>query len=306
MRTSPLALLLVAAGCLTAAAGCGDAPPETVEATRPVDARGGERHDLHEMADDGQDSLRATLRIPLGRVEVGRAEPGALIQTEVTLPADGPRPHATTTTDDLGGVTRATYRLSLDEATADFEDVRSLGRGVGVRLLLGRRAPTDLSVDLGVADADLDLTGVPLARLSVLAGAGRTRLAFTGANPVEMREMQIRAGVRAFESEGLGWARARRLTFDGGVGRFSVDLSGGEPAPGASAVLRVGVARLDVTLPPGAVRLAIRDAPGLRVSLPEGFVVEGDGRYASPGAGPEAFTVRIESGPGRIRLDVAE
>jgi len=297
MRT-PLAAVL-----LLLAAGCSDAPPEPA---RSVDARGGERHDLHEMADDGQDSLRAALQIPLGRVEVGTAEVGALIQTEVTLPPDGPRPRAATATDDLGGVTRATYRLSLGEAVADFDDVRSLGRGVGVRLLMGRRAPTDLSLDLGVADAELDFTGVPLARLAVHAGAGRTRLSFADANPVEMREMTIRAGVRAFESEGLGWARARRLTFEGGVGRFGVDLSGGQARPGATADLTVGLAQLDVTLPPGPVRLSVGNAPGLRVSLPEGFVVEGDGRYASPGASADAFAVRIDAGPGRIRVHVAE
>ncbi len=296
----PSAAFFLIAGLV---AGCADAPSE---AGRPLDARGGERHDLHEMPDSGQDSLRAEIEVPLGRVEIGTAEAGALVQTEVTLPPDGPRPRTSTATDNLGGATRARYRLAFGETAADFDDVRSLGRGVAVRLLLGRRAPTDLSLQLGVADADLDLTGVPLARLTVHAGAGRTRLAFREANPVEMRDLTIRAGVRAFETEGLGWARAERLRFEGGVGRFGVDLSGGPARAGATADLTVGVATLAVTLPPGPVRLTVRDAPGLRVTLPEGYVVEGDGRYASPGAGADAFSVRIQTGPGRIHIRVAE
>lgn len=289
-------------------AACADAPPGDAPAG-PTNAteRDGLRRELAEMPDEGQDSLRAEIKVPLGRVRVGEAEPGALVQVETVLPAAGPRPRVEATTERDGAATRAVFRLGLEAETAGVRDLRSLGRDVAWTLLLGRRAPTDLALDLGLADADLDLTGVPLARLSVRAGAGRTRLAFAAPNPVEMRELRVQAGVRAFDAEGLGWARARRLTFEGGVGRFAVDLSGGVPVPGAEALVRVGVGTLELTLPAAPARLIVAGhAPGRRVVPPEGFVVESEGVYASPGAGADALAVRVESGPGRVRVYVGE
>lgn len=300
MRLSPPLLLLLALAGL-AVAGCqSEAPADAASATLT--------RDLVEVPDSGQVSVRADVTIPLGRVTVGEAEAGTLFQAETTLPAGGARPSLRAETVDAESGPRATVRLSLDGETASVEDLRTLGADVSWRLLLGRRAPTDLSLDLGLAEADLDLTGAPLSRLAVTAGAGRTRLVFTAANPVPMREMAIRAGVRSFTGEGLGWARFERLTFEGGVGRFAVDLSGGALAPGTRATLRVGVASLEVTLPRGHPTVVeVTGAPGLSVSPPEGFVVAGEGRYATPGAedDADALTVTVESGPGRLRFRVS-
>jgi hypothetical protein len=115
--------------------------------------------------------------------------------------------------------------------------------------------------------------------------------------------VDIKAGVSAFSAEGLGYFRARRLRFEGGVGRFALDFRGAAPAPGAEATLRLGVGELDVTLPEGVPLIV--EAPGGRLSaveMPAGLVSLGAGRYATPGAGPDAFTVRIASGPGRVRV----
>ncbi len=296
MRLLPTLLLVVAV------AGCQSEAPA-------ADAPAAPRRDLFEVADDGQTSVRADLTIPLGRVTVGEAEAGTLFQAEITRPSDGARPSLDTETVDTERGPQATVRLTLDGEVATFDDLRTLGDGGTWTLLFGRRAPLDLSLDLGLADADLDLTGVPLSRLAVQTGAGRTHLAFTAPNPVAMRELTIRAGVRSFTAEGLGWARAERITFEGGVGRFSVDLSGGTPTPGATATLRVGVATLEVTLPRGVPTVVeVASAPGLSITPPEGFVVAGEGRYAST-AGAEddadAFVVRVESGPGRVRFTIA-
>ena len=301
MRLSPT-LLLASALAWLAVAGCQSEPP--VDANEAPVAL---ERDLVEVPDSGQVSVRADVAIPLGRVTVGRAERGTLFQAETALPAGGARPILRTETVDAESGPRATVRLSLNGETASVEDLRTLGDDVAWRLLFARRVPTDLSLDLGLAGADLDLTGVPLSRLAVNAGAGRTRLVFTAANPVAMRELTIRAGVRSFTGEGLGWARFERLSFEGGVGRFAVDLSGGALAPGARATLRVGVASLEVTLPRGhPTVIEVTGAPGLSISPPEGFVVAGEGRYASPGAdgNAEALTVRVEAGPGRVRFRV--
>ena len=142
-----------------------------------------------------------------------------------------------------------------------------------------------------------------------MCGVARTSLRLSARNTESAAEVEIRAGVSEFHGEGLGYLRSRRLRFEGGVGRFALDFRGAAPEPGAEASLRVGVGELDVVLPRG-VALVV-EAPGGRLSsveMPAGLVTLGAGRYATPGAeaDPGAFTVRIASGPGRVRVRLAD
>ena len=285
---APLLLLLVAAGCGS------DEPPR---ADGPV------RQELVEAADSGQVSARADLDIPFGTVTTGEAEAGALLQAEVTLPAAdlAPRLHRTTESRSDGDL--AVLALSLEGQSASLRDFRDLGADFTWRLLFSHTTPLDLSLMLGVATADLDLTGVPLRRLVIRAGAGETTLRFRAPNPEPSAEIDIEAGVRSFAAEGLGFARFDRLTFQGGVGSFRLDLTGDGLLPGAEADLKVGVGSLEVTLPHAhPIVLIVPEGRLASVRVPAGFVVTGPGRYASPGAtdAPSALTVRVETGPGRV------
>ena len=63
---------------------------------------------------------------------------------------------------------------------------------------------------MGAAEADLDLTGVPLRRLMLVCGVARTTLRLRAPNPEVAAEVDIKAGVSAFSAEGLGHLRAHR------------------------------------------------------------------------------------------------
>ena len=257
---------------------------------------------LVEVPDRGVASVRADLDLGLGAVTAGEAEAGALFQADVTLPVAGLRLSVDTTTAATERGSQARIRLGLDGDAASPGDLDRT-RGLAWRLLFSHRAPLDLAVTMGAAEANLDLSGIPLRRLAVTCGVARTTLRLASPNPERGADVEIRAGVSAFRGEGLGNLRARRLRFEGGVGRFALDFSGAAPEPGAEASLRIGLGDLDVALPAG-VPLVV-EAPGGRLSsidLPPGLVTLGQGRYATPGAGPDAFTVRIASGPGRVAV----
>ena len=277
-----------------------DAAAASADAAEPA----GARRVLVEVPDRGETTVRADLDLGLGSVTVGEAEAGALFQADVTLPVDGLRLRVDTTTAQTERGPQARVRLGLDGDGASPGDLDRT-RGLAWRLLFSHRAPLDLALTMGAAEADLDLSGLPLRRLAVTCGVARTTLRLARPNPERGADVAIKAGVSAFRGEGLGHLRFRRLSFEGGVGRFALDFRGAPPEPGAEASLRVGVGNLDVTLPAG-VPLVV-EAPGGRLSaleLPPGLVTLGQGRYATPGAGPDAFTVRIASGPGRVVVKV--
>ncbi len=305
-----LAALLALALGLTACSPPGDASSaveasaEAAPAAESAPDADGARRVLVEVPDRGEASVRADLDLALGTVTVGAAERGALFQADVTLPIAGLRLRVDTTTAATERGPQARVRLGLDGEAASPGDLDRT-RGLAWHLLFSHRTPLDLAVTMGAAEADLDLSGIPLRRLAVTCGVARTTLRLARPNPERGADVEIKAGVSAFRGVGLGHLRFRRLRFEGGVGRFALDFRGSRPELGAEASLRVGVGELEVTLPAG-VPLVV-EAPAGRLSavdLPPGLVTLGQGRYATPGAGPDAFTVRIASGPGRVVVKV--
>lgn len=303
------ALLLACALALSLAAcapgGDAEAPTDALEGAAPLAEL---RRDLLEVPDGGEASVRADLDLGLGTVSVGEAEPGTLFQAEVALPDDGLQTVFATERVATESGAQARVRLRLSGEAASPRDLDRT-RGIAWRLLFSHKTPLDLSVQLGAAQADLNLTGVPLRRLAVVCGVGRADLRLDAPNPESAADVSVRAGVSEFTGTGLGHLRFRRFRFEGGVGRFALDFRGAPPEPGAEATLKVGVGEMTVVLPAGVP--LVLEAPAGRLSaveVPPGLVTLGQGRYATPGAeaDADAFVVRIASGPGRVRVRFAE
>ncbi|MFN3597982.1 MAG: hypothetical protein ACK41D_12025 [Rubricoccaceae bacterium] len=275
---------------------------------RAGDDASGLRRALLELPDEGQDALELRAQLALGRVRLAEAEAGTLFQAEARLPEGmlAPTLEARTEAGPAGRVAHATLRLDGEETS-----LRELRRGeqAAWTLSFSRRTPLRLALELGAADAALDFSGVPLERLTLGSGLARTRVVFAAPNPAVLDTLRVRAGLAAFSAEGLGYARAQTVLFDGGAGRFRLDFSGTPPRPGARVRAGVGLADLTIVVPDGHPVVVV--APHSSVTslrLPEGFVGDGEGRFSSPGTSPadsSALRVRLGAGPGRIRVQLA-
>ena len=255
-----------------------------------------------EVPHEGETALEAEFELALGRVEVGRAEAGYLFQAEVALEDDKMIPGLDVERDG------ERTHLTLGFASGDGDD------GITVRglkapeenewlLFLSDDVDLDLGFEFGMADADLDLTGLRVERLRVESGMATTRLAFDARNPVAMDVLEIDAGMAKFFGERLGNARFETFTFDGGAGSFDLDFTGGPLPRGARADLEVGMATLRVTLPDEApVILRAPDSWLARVEIPEGYTKRGKGLWHSQHVRNEAdaFTVNIDAGMGKV------
>lgn len=281
---------------LLALAACGTDAPTPDE----NGARG--RHERVEVEAGDAERFRADLRLALGDVHTARAARGLLFSADADLPAGGLKLDAET--EQAGDEVQLDLRLQ-GEATR----LRDLGRGVDWVLAFSDETPLDLRLDLGAARADLDLGGLPFSALTLRSGAAQAEIEFSEPAPTPLPVLDVEAGASTLRLSRLGNARAERLRFRGGVGTFSLDLSGAPPEPGAEVDVKVGVARLDLALPRGVP--LVLDVPrsfAAAVSLPEGLTTLGGGRYASPEADGEAapYAVRLRSGPGRVRVRWAE
>lgn len=115
-------------------------------------------------------------------------------------------------------------------------------------LQLSPEIPLSLEMELGAVEADVDLGGVALQRLSYRTGASETHLRFGQPNPVACEELTIEAGAAQFEASSIGNANCAKVTFRGGVGEVTLDFSG-TWRRSMTADVNVGLGHLDLRLP---------------------------------------------------------
>jgi len=149
------------------------------------------------------------------------------------------------------------YDLDKDEGTLYLES-ESRRKGIDLdkedhywNLEFTDRIPITFEIDVGACEADFDFSGLKIDRLDMDLGASSVDVDFRKPNPVRMRKMMIDVGASQLTIIGLGNANLERLSFDGGVGDFTLDFSGEFERPG-HVDIDVGLGSLTIRLPEDA------------------------------------------------------
>ncbi len=115
-------------------------------------------------------------------------------------------------------------------------------------MILSRKYKTDLSIDMGLCSADIDLGGIPLSYINIDVGAASGTIKFNEPNPIIADDIKIDAGASKLEVEKLGNANFKFLKFDGGVGKFKIDMTG-EYKTNSRAEISIGLGKATIYLP---------------------------------------------------------
>lgn len=185
-----------------------------------------------------------------------------------------------------------------------FESVTGRARNVSktnLRLRVSPELASSFWVRSGVGKSDVDLTKVRLKRLQVESGVGETVVSVYEPNPERCDRIELKAGVGAFQTVGLGNANFRELDFEGGVGKADLDLTGHWTNP-ADIDIKVGIGSVEVTLPRElGVELRVSKNFMSGLSLQD-FDRRGDNEYVSENFAQSKVHVRInvETGIGGV------
>jgi len=262
-----------------------------------------ERH-FFEVEHENEAELLASLDIALGSVRLEKADEGYLFQAEVVLQNDRIVP------DFEYRVNGDRGRLNVDLSTVkDADDNVSLPDLGSVKdakwnLYFGDAVPIDLKLELGGTASSLDFSGIPLRTLRLKVEASQGSVVFNEPNPVKMDYLRIESGASELSIFGLGYARADRVRFEGGMGKFNLDFSeNAEALVGSVADIEIGMASIDIRLPAdGPVLLEVPESWFFSVDVPDGYVKAGKGEYHSPGynSDRDAFVVRVQASIGKV------
>jgi hypothetical protein len=218
----------------------------------------------------GERNLNVRLEYGAGRLRVEPARTDLLYRFEMQYDEDRVRP--VTQYDRSGGV----LRVGMES--------RSEGRGVSrmhgghATVGLNPAVPVDLQMEFGAGEADLDLGGLSLQRVSLETGASDTRVSFSTPNRIDADRVRLEAGAAQLYVSGLGNTHASRIDFDGGVGHATLDFSGAWTRD-AEAKLEMGVGSLTLRFPRDLGVRITKDS-FLATFDHEGMVKRGDAWYS--------------------------
>jgi hypothetical protein len=138
------------------------------------------------------------------------------------------------------GLTARDRHISMGE--------RRRGETPTLDIALTPDVPLTLSLEVGAAEADVELGGLALRRLRYQTGASKSQVRFGAPNPVTCDALTFEAGAAELRATGLGNANCRRISFKGGVGDVILDFTG-DWRHSAVARVQVGIGSLRLRLP---------------------------------------------------------
>jgi hypothetical protein len=110
---------------------------------------------------------------------------------------------------------------------------------------------TDLVLDFGLGSAELDLSGLRIINFEIDCGLSEVDIVVNESNPIRCKTVNISNGLGDLTADGLGNLRAKRLSFDVGLGSANIDLRGDDISD-MQVDIDVGLGSMDLVLPENA------------------------------------------------------
>jgi hypothetical protein len=159
--------------------------------------------------------------------------------------------------------------------------------------------PIDLEINAGAYQGDIDLSGVPVTKLSVNDGASQGEITFDELNPVEMSSLHYKTGASQVDIIGLGNANVENIYFDAGPGSYTLDFTG-DLQRDIDVEINYGLGDLKVIIPKGVPVSVTVDGGLNNVELRGTWNVSGN-EYTLAGSGPR-ITIDVNLGLGNLQL----
>ena len=167
------------------------------------------------------------------------------------------------------------------------------------------KVPLTFEINVGANKGRLDFTDLCVRNLEINVGASSTDILFSKPNPEVLERIEICAGAARVRAKGLGNANFERLTFEGGVGFYTLDFRGKLDRE-ADVDIEMGVAQLTMLIPEEVGARIKKEAP-LTAFWADGFRME-DGYYVNDSFGGTkgTLTITVEGGLGSINVETVE
>ena len=115
-------------------------------------------------------------------------------------------------------------------------------------LVLGKAQPYSLTIEMGASENTFELGGLPLTRLDVKQGAGKSDINFAAPNPQPLSVINVESGAMALEMTNLANANFAQMKVDGGAAGYKFDF-GGTLQRDAHVKITTGMSGVELIIP---------------------------------------------------------
>jgi hypothetical protein len=144
-------------------------------------------------------------------------------------------------------------------------------------LTLGKAQPYALTIEMGASDNSFELGGLPITRLAVKQGAGKSEINFAAPNPQPLSSINVESGAMALEMTNLANANFAEMKVDGGAAGYKFDF-GGTLQRDAHVKITTGMSGVELIIPATTAAKVGAEAVMGGLNLGDGFTWK-DGAY---------------------------
>lgn len=144
-------------------------------------------------------------------------------------------------------------------------------------LVLGKAQPYALTIEMGASDNTFELGGLPITRLNVKQGAGKSDIHFAAPNPQPLSLINVESGAMALEMTNLANANFAEMKVDGGAAGYKFDF-GGTLQRDAHVKITTGMSGVELIIPATTAAKVSAETVMGGLNLGDGFTKK-DGAY---------------------------
>ncbi len=259
----------------------------------------GETGKIHEEIPwKGEKLVEVEIDFGAGDLTLSAGSGDLLLDADIETDEDAPRPEIHYRVQD--GVGKLRLKIEKRERHHWCWPRRSRWE-----LRFSDKVPLTFKINVGANKGRLDFTGLCVRNLEINIGASSTEILFGKPNPEVLERIEICAGAARVRAKGLGNANFERLTFEGGVGIYTLDFRGKLDRE-ADVDISMGVAQLTMLIPEEVGTRIKKEAP-LTGFWADGFEKE-DGYYVNDSFGRTKGTliIAVKGGLGSINVETVE
>ena len=159
--------------------------------------------------------------------------------------------------------------------------------------------PINLELATGAYEGDLNLSGLSITNLYISDGASKATIRFDSLNPVQMDELIYKTGASDVELLGLGNANVSEISFDSGVGSYTLDFSG-DVQHDIDVRVESGMSDMTIIIPSDVRAIVVMSGALSNVDATGTWTMSGT-TYECGSSGP-LITINLDMAVGNLNL----
>ncbi len=201
------------------------------------------------------DQLQVYINYNLGGLNLKTNHRPGMIDGSIRYYPSVTKPKIQYKTRGLTGILDISAKTNDDERSSSisWNEIKSLKVNTDqlkneLEFELPGNIPTDLDLNFGLGEAQLDLTGLQLSELNLDCGLSDVQLQIDKLNEITCRTLKINNGLGSFTARGLGYLRADLVEVKVGLGSAELDFRG-QIQKDLEINVDVGLGSLELILP---------------------------------------------------------